>query len=252
MRRLHSNSKGDVSLGYDLGLGEATILTGDFAARDSGLQMLDPGAEIDLSSVVVRDPSLHFASLQISFVKAGEVQAGTGDIRQLTASGSLVHSDPDHPSEIAFSGNFQRPISADAIDAASVKIGKALEFDFLDVRKLDLALSGVTANFSGGVKLSDASFSLSADDFQTLKFAGNEVEKYSGARLNASGKIDPGNGIHVEGDVPASLALVVNGFSDHLNGAGSVHVDGFSGSVQSNIKIAFACKGSASQCPHRI
>ena len=239
------NSKGDVTLVYDLGLGEATILTGDFAAQDSGLQMLDPGAEIDLSGVLVRDPSLHFSSLQISFVKAGGVQAGTGAIRQLTASGSLVHKpiDSDHPNEIIFSGNFQRPISAEAIDAASVKIGKALEFDLLDVRKLDLALSGVAANFSGGVKLSNASFSLSADDFQTLKFNNVEVQKYAAARFSASGRVDPGNGIHVEGDVPASLEVVVGGFSDHLNGAGSAQIDGFAGSVQSEVKISFACKG---------
>jgi hypothetical protein len=240
------NSKGDVTLTYDLGVGAATILTGDFAAQDSGLQMLDPGAEIDLSGVLVRDPYLHFASLNISFVKAGAVQAGTGAIRQLTASGSLIHkpSDPDHPTEISFSGNFQRPLSADAIDAVSVKMGKTLEFDLLDVRKLDLALNGVAANFSGGVKLSDASFSLSAADFQTLKFNDVEVQKYSAAHLSASGKIDPGNGIHVEGDVPASVDVVVDGFSDHLNGAGSVHIDGFAGSVQSNLKIAFSCKGS--------
>jgi hypothetical protein len=240
------NSKGNVLLGYDIGKGEATILFGDFEAQDSQFKLLDAGAEIDLSGVLVRDPLLQLSSLQISIVKAGEVGVGTGALRQLTATGSLLHKpgDPEHPNEITISGTLSHPLTIAAIDAAVVKIGKSLEMDLLSVQKLGIALTAVDANFSGGAKLSDASLALSADAFDTLKVNEVEVQKYTAARFSASGKIDPGNGISVNGSPGFSLQVAVDGLSDHLNGAGTAQLDGFTGSKQSEVKIKYHCKGS--------
>jgi hypothetical protein len=52
------NSKGNVTVGYDVGKGAATVLAGDFEFSDSEFRLLDTGAEIDLSGVLVRDPLL--------------------------------------------------------------------------------------------------------------------------------------------------------------------------------------------------
>jgi hypothetical protein len=71
-----------------------------------------------------------------------------------------------------------------------------------------------------------------------------EVEKITKARFAASGKVDPGNGIHVEGSVPFSIDVTVDGLSDHLNGGGTAQIGPFAGSVQSEVKISFHCKGS--------
>jgi hypothetical protein len=240
------NSNGAVTLGYDVGKNEVGLLAGNFEAHNSEFKMLDRGAEIDLSGVVVRDPLLQLGSFRIAIVKTGNIGVGTAALGRLTATGSLVYkpSDPEHPNEITYSGSFARPLTSASADAAAVRIAKVLEMDLISVQKLDVALTAVSANFSGGAKISDGTLALSADGLATLKVNDQELQKFNAARVAASGKIDPGNGLSVNGSPGFSIQVAVDGFSDHLNGSGSAQLDRFTGSKQSEVKIKFRCKGS--------
>ena len=237
------NSVGSAFIDYDIEKGRALIAAGTFEADDFEFKLLDPGAEIDLDGTLVRDPLGKISKLQIVFIKAEDTSVGTGQVDNIEINSSLVHKpfDPDHPTEITYSGTLLNPITISHVNALSVKIDKVLTFDFLELDGVAIAMSNIDVNFAEGAKVTDAQFGLVADKIEDFKLNDKEVQRFKAAGFAATGNLDPGNGVNLNGGTGVQFKVHVDGLSYALNGVGTAHVNPFTGSNQTGLEIKFSC-----------
>ena len=107
-------------------------------------------------------------------------------------------------------------------DALSVKIDKVLTFDFLELDGVAIAMSNIDVNFGEGAKVTDAQFGLVADKIEDFKLNDKEVQRFKAAGFAATGNLDPGNGVNLNGGTGVQFKVHVDGLSYALNGVGTL------------------------------
>ena len=233
------SAQGTVRIGLDLATGHVSLLSGQFAARDVELALLDPSATIDLSGTLISAPRIKLRELSL---------AANGELAEFSMAGLTIdashvsHPRPaDRPSEVAFEATPAAPIKLDRM-SGSATLDDSLTFHPVTFSGFSLDLRDAAVQFGTDVAVGEARLTVSAVSVSVLPQSAPVQYVYQNISFWASGRLSVSGEAHINDDAGFEISATASGLSDRLSGTGTAKVGAFTGWATSSIPAEAFCK----------
>lgn len=228
---------------FDLASGVLALTKADLQIKDADFHFLDHNGVIDISGIEITDPEIKLGYLKIVYDQRPAVRIGKADGANFSFNGAKLEKpfDPAKPTEVTYTASLPKAFTVKEFHALKVDIARAISFELIDVKKVDLVLTGANAKFGDGFKVKSANLTFTADELATVMLNGMMVEQFDHAHFAADGSFDPGNQLSLNNDPSFSIEVNVTGIGTQLNGSGKASIGGFTGSKQAAAEIPFPC-----------
>lgn len=231
------------TLRYDLAASAAQLVDGNFSLENAKLASSDASFVVDLGGTLIENPSLQIRSLSLQFNKSDgkALVAGSGII----FAGAGVRTAPNQG--VRYRGAISAPLTIGAL-AGRAKIDRdSLGLIDLALRDVSFGLTADKVALGGSTQLNSASLNITAAEIRSVSGQAADQSPANGIyfanlRVQAGGSLDVGGNVSLANQPRISgLDITLNGRSDQLSGDGSASLDGFAGTVNTELDTAFTC-----------